>query len=158
MLHYGKTAAVLAAATVLAFGAAAARAEPMGTEAAKLRKLDIMLMVGSLRCRFGEDNYQPDYERFAAAQTTTMTAAHRELEAEYTARMGAKGAKKALDTLSVGMANQYGQGHPWLGCTALKTMTQDLALTTDRARLVSAANYALADGPTIAMAGSHRGN
>lgn len=155
MLHYGKIAAVMAAATVFAFGAAAARAEPIGSDAAKLRKLDIMLMVGSLRCRFGEDNYQAEYDQFASAQGAHMLEAHHQLEAQYTAELGANGAKKALDSLNVGMANQYGQGHPWLSCGELKTMTQDLSAATDRQRLVAAADLALADlpgGPQFAAA------
>lgn len=147
----GKLAAVLAAFST--FGLAApAQAQANSSEAAKLRQLDIMLMVSSLRCRFGADNFQADYARFSENQSATMAAAFTTLQADYTARMGAPGAKKALDRMSVGMANEYGQGHPWLGCGELKAVTQDLAGPTDRARLLAVANDVLGDRPPVQLA------
>ena len=121
-------------------------------EASQLRRLDIMLMVSSLRCRFGSDNFQSDYARFSTNQNPVMQDAFRTLQADYVARMGPARAKKALDTVSVGMANQYGQGHPWLGCGELKTMTQELAGTRDRAHLVRVADQVLSDRPSAQLA------
>ena len=149
-----KAAAVMAAISSLALGTPAA-ASPT-SDAAALRKLDIMLMVSSLRCRFGADNFQSDYERFSTNQHATMQAAFSTLQADYTARMGSTGAKKALDTISVGMANQYGQGHPWLGCGDLKTMTRDLAATGDRARLLAVASDVLKDSPPAVYVAARR--
>ncbi|MCT2558238.1 S-adenosyl-L-homocysteine hydrolase [Tsuneonella sp. YG55] len=124
---------------------AAAAASP--SEAAKLRRLDIMLMVSSLRCRFGADNFQADYARFSTNQYPVMQDAFKTLEADYNARMGPARAKKALDSVSVGMANQYGLGHPWLGCGELKSATRELASTRDRARLIAAADEMLGERP-----------
>lgn len=121
-------------------------------EASQLRRLDIMLMVSSLRCRFGADNFQSDYARFSTNQNPVMQDAFRTLQADYVARMGPARAKKALDTVSVGMANQYGQGHPWLGCGELKAMTKELAATRDRAHLVRVADEVLADRPSAQLA------
>ena len=151
MGKFNKVAAVLAAMSSFALGMPAQAQTPTG-EAASLRKLDIMLMVSSLRCRFGADNFQADYARFSTNQYSTMQGAYNTLNADYSARMGAAGAKKALDTISVGMANRYGQGHPWLGCSELKTMTQDLAGTADRGRLLAVADEVLQDSPPVQLA------
>ena len=141
-----KMAAVAAATGMLATIPQPAMAGTPG-ETAKLRRLDIMLMVSSLRCRFGADNFQADYARFSTNQHPVMQDAFRTLEADYKTRMGPARARKALDTVSVGMANQYGVGHPWLGCGELKSATQELAVTRDRGRLIAAADEMLADRP-----------
>jgi hypothetical protein len=146
-----KLAAVVAAASTLAVLPQPALASSTH-EASQLRRLDIMLMVSSLRCRFGADNFQPDYARFSTNQNPLMQEAYRTLHADYVARMGPARAKKALDTVSVGMANQYGQGHPWLGCGELKAMAQDLAETRDRARLVRVAEEVLSERPPTQFA------
>lgn len=151
MGKYNKLAAAMAAVSTLAWIAPAQAATPAG-DAAQLRKLDIMLMVSSLRCRFGADNFQADYDRFSTSQHATMQNAFHVLEADYTARMGPAGAKKALDRISVGMANQYGQGHPWLGCGELKAMTRDLAGTADGGRLLAIADDVLGDSPPVYLA------
>ncbi len=145
MKSYAKLAAVAVAVSMLAVAPQAAAA---GTpsEAAKLRRLDIMLMVSSLRCRFGADNFQTEYARFSTNQYPVMQDAFRTMQADYNARVGPARAKKALDSVSVGMANQYGQGHPWLGCSELKSVTRELA-TTDRAKLIAAADEMLGDRP-----------
>lgn len=147
MTIYYKCAATLAAAGALVLAAPAAHAETAAGEAVKLRQLDIMLMVSSLRCRFGADDFQADYERFADNHSAQMGAEFRTLQDDYAARLGAPGAKKALDRISVGMANQYGQGHPWLGCGELKAMTQHLAGTNDRSLLLTVADDVLGEAP-----------
>lgn len=147
MGKFNRFAAVLAAVSTLAFVPQPAAAAVSPDQASKLRQLDIMLMVTSLRCRFGADNFQPDYERFASNHNPLMQDAFRSLQADYTARMGPARTKKALDSISVGMANHYGQGHPWLGCSELKAMAQDLAGTRDPGRLVAVADEVLAAAP-----------
>ncbi len=146
MKNFAKFAAIAAATSMLV---AAPQAAVAGTpsEATKLRRLDIMLMVSSLRCRFGADNFQSEYASFSKAQYPVMQDAFRTMQADYNARMGPARAKKALDSVSVGMANQYGQGHPWLGCGELKSVTRELAGTRDRGKLIAAADEMLADRP-----------
>ena len=157
MGKFNKFTAVAAALAALAIFPQSASAAVSPSEASKLRQLDIMLMVTSLRCRFGADNFQSDYERFASNHNPLMQDAFRSLQADYTARMGPARTKKALDSISVGMANSYGQGHPWLGCGELKAMTKELAGTHDYSRLVSAADEALAAAPRAGakLASSH---
>ena len=116
-------------------------------EAEQIRKLDIMLMVTSLRCRMGKDDFQPHYRKFSAAHLTALNGAARTLENGLVARHGRKGAKRALDRISVGMANQYGQGHPWLECRDLKTITDDLSKSRAPADLTLAADELLASAP-----------
>ena len=151
MGKYNKLAAVLAAVSSLAL-AVPAQAATSARDAAQLRKLDIMLMVSSLRCRFGTDNFQADYETFSTTQHATMQGAYRVLEADYTARLGRAGAKKSLDRISVVMANEYGQGHPWLSCGQLKSMTRDLAGTADVGRLLAVAGDVLGQSPPVYLA------
>lgn len=150
MLRKFRLAAVAAAvSTLVAMPPAAVAGTP--EEASQLRRLDIMLMVSSLRCRFGADNFQSDYAQFSTQQNPVMQDAFRTLQADYAARMGPARAKKALDTVSVSMANQYGQGHPWLGCGELKAMTKELA-GTQRAQLVRVADEVLAERPAAQIA------
>jgi hypothetical protein len=133
-----KGAAALAAAALLAGLPAGAQQSTLET-AEKLRRLDIMLMVTALRCRFGDDNFQADYEAFSARHLGTLNGAARDLTAELARRHGASGANRALDRMSTGIANGYGMGHPLLECAELKRTTQELTGESDRAALVAAA-------------------
>lgn len=145
MTFIKSAAATLAALAVLATPVAV----HAGTteEAENVRKLDIMLMVTSLRCRRTADNFQTDYQRFSSNHLTTLNAASRTLQANLVKKAGAAGAKKALDKISVGMANEYGNGHPWLGCGELKQITRSLASGKDSTRLASAADELLSSRP-----------
>ena len=118
-----------------------------GSQDEQVRKLDIMLMVTSLRCRMGQDDFQPHYRKFSANHLAALNGAAKRLEKGLVARHGAKGAKRALDRISVGMANQYGQGHPWLGCAELKEITLDLSKSKDPAVLAQAADELLGPAP-----------
>jgi hypothetical protein len=138
-------AAALAVAALLAGAPAAAQSDLESAE--KLRRLDIMLMVTALRCRFGADNFQPDYEAFSARHLTTLNAAASELRQALAAQHGTQGARRALDRLSTSMANGYGMGHPTMDCAELKQAAQGLAYETDSRNLVAAADVLLAGGP-----------
>ena len=123
-------------------------------QAEALRKLDIMLMVTSLRCRTTADNFQADYQKFSASHLTTLNAASQTLQANLL-KQGNTG-KRALDKISVGMANQYGNGHPWLSCGELKQITRNLASDKDATHLAVAADDLLSSRPRgqWAMAGT----
>ena len=116
-------------------------------EAESLRRLDIMLMVTSLRCRTTVHNFQADYEQFSSKNLSVLNAAARSLQADMEKSSGTTAAKRALDRISVSMANEYGRGHPWLGCSDLKKITQDLAASKSPVQLASAASELLASGP-----------
>lgn len=55
-------------------------------------------------------------------------------------RLGEVEANLVLDQASVQMANQYGDGHPWLGCHELKFLATELAREDGRDVLVKAAD------------------
>ena len=141
----GLAAISLAAGTpALASGA---EASDMGA-AEKIRRLDIMLMVTGLRCRTGADNFQADYRKFTTNHIATLNRSARSLSAE----MG----QRALDRLSVTMANDYGQGHPWLSCKELKMVARNLAEVRGDAPLIEAADQLLGSGGTTRFAFARR--
>lgn len=148
-----KTAMAALAAGAILLGTPAQAASP-GAEAEKLRKLDIMLMVTALRCRTTPDNFQADFAAFEAAHLGELNGAAAQMRKDLVATAGPAGAARALDRLSTGMANQYGQGHPRLGCAQLKQTTRILTQTRGREALLSAADELLApvDGTTLALA------
>ena len=116
-------------------------------ESEQLRRLDIMLMVTSLRCRRGADDFQDDYYRFASRHVGTLRAASRDLSADHERRYGTRAARRYMDTMSTSMANQYGLGHPWMNCAALGEAARNLADTSDRQQLLAVASELLADRP-----------
>lgn len=151
----GKWSGVAAglAAMGLVISTVPASADSM-SQAEKIRRLDIMLMVTGLRCRTTADNFQADYGRFTTAHIGTLNAASNSLKADLARRYGAGGAVRALDRMSVTMANSYGQGHPWLNCAQLKTVARNLAAARGEGPLVEAANQLLAPSgsPQLALA------
>ena len=114
-------------------------------DAEAVRKLDIMLMVTSLRCRKTADNFQADYQRFSSNNLAALNAASRTLQADLLKR-GNTG-KRALDKISVSMANEYGNGHPWLGCGELKQIARELSSGKNSAQLAMAADDLLSNRP-----------
>ena len=122
------------------------------SQAEKLRRLDIMLMVTGLRCRTGADNFQADYGRFTTNHIAELNAASNTLKADMARKYGAAGANRALDRFSTTMANAYGNGHPWLSCAELKSVARNLAAARGPAPLVAAADQLLAESGSPQMA------
>lgn len=155
--HLGRSIVAVAAMGMLAASPAQAGVYGSGggmTGAEKLRRMDIMLMVTGLRCRTTADNFQADYGRFTSNHIAELNAASDEMRAEIARSTGPAGAVKALDKLSVTMANTYGQGHPWLSCHDLKQVARNLADVRGRATLEEAADQLLqpASPPRFAYA------
>jgi hypothetical protein len=146
------TLAAVLAASSLGVGAPAQAAGgcwgPQAVNAAKLRNLDIMLMVTGLRCRMGPDNFQPDYYAFSAAHQSELNAANEVLRVEL-GNAGPRGAVGALDRMSTSIANAYGNGHPQLGCRELKEVARNLAQARSPGTLLAAANT-LVGAPAVA--------
>ncbi len=147
-MTFRKTLAALAAAATLAGTPTIASGNEF-TQDERIRRLDIMLMVTSLRCRMGSDDFQDNYRSFTAAHLPALNASARRLEKTFVAKHGAKGAKRALDRISVGMANEYGQGHPWLSCAELKEVARDLSKSADSLVLTQAADQLLGPRPLV---------
>lgn len=146
MRHF-KFAATAAAAAIAVLATPVSAQTAGASHAEALRKLDIMLMVTSLRCRTTADNFQADYQRFSSNNLAALNAAARALQADMVRHSGAQGARRALDRISVGMANEYGRGHPWLGCGELKSITRDLASGRDSVQLAAVASELLSAKP-----------
>ncbi len=94
--------------------------------AAKLRQLDVMLMVGSLRCRTTAQDYRATYDRFLTRHRLMLGKANLAMLAEMRLTLGAAGASDTLDRASVRMANQYGQQAGY-SCADLGEVTAALA-------------------------------
>jgi hypothetical protein len=114
-----------------------------GNPAEQLRRLDIMLMVTGLRCRNTPDSFTAEYGQFTTNHMSELNRANAELRNDLGARFGAARADRELDRLSTEMANQYGQGHPWLSCAELRSVTRDLAEVRGTETLVEAAEQLL---------------
>ena len=123
-----------------------------GSDAEELRRLDIMLMVTGLRCRTTADDFQADYGRFTTAHYPELQAAALEMKADLAKQYGAAGANRALDKMSVQMANEYGQGHPWLNCAQLKQVTRGLATSVGSTALAHASKTLLQAHGSVELA------
>jgi hypothetical protein len=99
---------------------------PAAIESAKLRQLDVMLLVSALRCRSGPDDFKADYESFLEQHRPLLSKANHVILDDMTPRIGAMGALNALDRMSVVIANHYGERGAF-GCHELKAVTQELA-------------------------------
>jgi hypothetical protein len=118
--------------------------------AAKLRHLDVMLMVSALRCRAGADNFQSDYEQFVDHNRGALSAANHAMLDDLAGRLGAARASAEMDKLSVMMANRYGSGLG-VGCHELRMIAQDLGASHEAAALADAAE-ALVGEPALEQA------
>lgn len=149
------TKGLAAACAVAGLVAANPAAADTMSSAEKVRRLDIMLMVTGLRCRTTADNFQADYGRFTTRHIGELNQASDALKRELADRFGTSGSARALDRLSVTMANAYGNGHPWLGCAELKSVATTLADMRGGDPLVEAADQLLgASRPAVfALAG-----
>ncbi len=139
--------AILAAAALglMDSGLSPAAAQDAGMSGAeKLRRLDIMLMVTGLRCRTGADNFTEEYGAFTTAHLPALNGASAEMQKGLIAKNGPFGTVRALDRISVTMANKYGQGHPWLSCAQLKSAARVLSTMDGSAQLEMVADQLLA--------------
>lgn len=94
--------------------------------AARLRQLDVMLMVGSLRCRTTAQDYRTSYDRFLVRHRPMLSKANLAMLGEMRLKLGSIGASDMLDRASVRMANQYGKEGGY-SCAELGEATAALA-------------------------------
>lgn len=113
---------------------------PIAANAANIQRLNIMLMVTSLRCRQSAHDFQSEYDLFSRAHQQNLAEAHDALAQNLVAEHGEDGTARALDRIGVAIANRYGDGHPTLDCSALKEVTLQLAMSQDRTRLAQMAD------------------
>ena len=101
-------------------------------QAAKLRQLDVLLMVGSLRCRSGAQDYRAAYDRFLLRHRPLLGKVNQAILSEMRGKLGPVGALEALDQASVRMANHYGEQASF-GCADLGQVAAALADSGDEA-------------------------
>ncbi|MEO0063208.1 MAG: hypothetical protein RLZZ08_1768 [Pseudomonadota bacterium] len=145
-----KTGCAVLGAAAMVLGGPASAAQDVQT-AASLRRLDMMLMVTSLRCRFGADDFQAEYDQFRASHIASLRDAALQVTDELSRQYGKQGAMNQFDKMSVAMANYYGAGHPRLSCADLKAETATMARIPGEAVMVAAAGRMLDGGDKAGM-------
>lgn len=145
-----------ALALAASYGANAQQSEqayisPVAANAENIRSLNIMLMVTSLRCRTSAHDFRGEYDMFVQAHSQNLAEAHDHLIRNLEASYDEKGKHRALDRIGVRLANRFGDGHPTLGCKALKQATFDLARSQDRVRLSQMADSLLTGAPVTVV-------
>ncbi len=141
-------AGVLAGGTASAASAAPSCWSAEMERAARLRQLDVMLMVGSLRCRSTAQDYRAAYDRFLLRHRPVLGRANLRMLSEMRLKLGFAGAAESLDKASVRMANRYGQEGGY-GCADLAEVTAALARSGPEA-LTDAADMLVGDDVTMA--------
>lgn len=124
--------------------------------AEKLRRLNIMLMVTSLRCRATADSFATEYNSFTTSHLSELNQANARIREEMALRLGPVRGAMELDRQMTVTANAYGQGHPWLSCRDLKIATRDLARAQGADTLLEAADQLVGEERSSELALARR--
>jgi len=85
--------------------------------AAKMRNLDTMLMVSTLRCRTGGRDILPEYAQFLDQNRSALLTASATLQKHY-------GSAAAYDRFVTKVANHYGAGVQGMTCRAFAEIAE----------------------------------
>lgn len=96
-------------------------------DAARIANMNQMLMVSALRCRFGNDNFLSDYNRFVRQNNDVLASQHNIIKARYARTMGQKAAFAELDRFMIALSNYYGGGHGDPDCAKLEKLSGELS-------------------------------
>lgn len=96
-------------------------------DAARIANMNQMLMVSALRCRFGNDNFLSDYNRFIRNNNDVLASQHAIIKARYARTMGEKAAFAELDRFMIALSNYYGGGHGDPDCAKLEKLSGELS-------------------------------
>jgi hypothetical protein len=99
---------------------------PDQVAAAKVRDLDTMLMVASLRCRRTNVEVLNAYNDYVVKQRKALVAVNDVLRNHY-AGGDKKAAMNAYDNYVTKVANRYGAGAEGLGCDDMQSIVQAMA-------------------------------
>ena len=94
--------------------------------AAKVRDLDTMLMVASLRCRFTNVGVLTSYNAYVVRQRKALVAINDTLRNHY-AGGDKKAAMNAYDNYVTKIANRYGAGAEGLTCNDMQSIVEAMA-------------------------------
>lgn len=96
-------------------------------DSARVANLNQKLMVSGLRCRFGKDNFLPDYNRFVTRNNLLLSGHHATIKSRYARTHGAGAANAELDKFMIGLANRYGGGNGTPDCAQMKELAGHLS-------------------------------
>jgi hypothetical protein len=112
-----RAGAILAlTATSIAVPAQAACWNDAAISAAKVRDLETMLMVSTLRCRLSGQNMLSAYNQMINKSRSALTAVNDSLRAHFIADVGERAGLNAYDRYVTSVANRYGAGVEGLNC------------------------------------------
>jgi hypothetical protein len=111
MIKSWKRFATLLGLASMNFGIAAQAAcwTPQDADAARVRDLETMLMVASLRCRLSGQNFMPSYNAFVRESRPALSTVNERLRNHF-------GSLDGYDRYVTGVANRYGAGADGLTC------------------------------------------
>lgn len=95
-------------------------------DAVRISNLNMMLMVSALRCRNGRDNFLDHYNRFVGSNNALLGSQNTVIRNRLAAIVGAHVAINALDKMTIGFANNYGGGHPTMGCAEIRQLASEI--------------------------------
>jgi hypothetical protein len=121
-----KYGAICAALGMLTVQPANACWDNAATNALKIKHLNTMLMATALRCRNTSNDFLPQYNAFVQTHNDLLGKQNNIVRIELAEVHGNGGAIARSDNLSVGYANAYGAGHPYMDCAALKLLAMRL--------------------------------
>ena len=101
----GKVAALVALATTIVANPAQACWTNAERDAAMVANLNIMMMVTALRCRNGEDNFLPDYNRFVRNNNPVLGMQNAAVLNHFARISGPKSADAMMDKFIISLAN-----------------------------------------------------
>ncbi len=112
-------AALVALASIMSSNAAQAACwSPAEVEAAQVRDLDAMLMVGSLRCKASDQGFVAEYNSFVSTSRPALMEANDRLRDHF----DTAGGLKAYDQYVTALANQYGDGTLGASCANMRSL------------------------------------
>lgn len=152
MISFSKKLAVAAVMVALSSQPAQACWTNAAQDAAKIKHLNTMLMVTALRCRNTPDNFLPHYNRFVSKHNNLIGSQNAALKGHLAQTYGARGAEGALDRMSIGFANSYGNGHKAMNCKQLKDLAAKLSTESHGVATMSAAADSVVVGQSWAGA------
>ncbi len=114
---------------------------PTDVEAAQVRSMETMLMVGSLKCRNTPDNFITQFNGFVRTYRPALLQANEQLRQHFASVDG----PRALDSFVTSIANRYGDGSSGLSCQDMRSILDEVFDAGDSfSSLVSIARSSLA--------------
>jgi len=124
MTKIKKLGAVTVASALMITGTAQAACwTPAEADAAKVRDLQMRLMVSALRCSKSQDNFLSEYNSFIRNKRSLLTVSNKLIRSHFGKGKTERQGLNAYDRYSVSLANHYGAGTgDFQNCAKMKAM------------------------------------